>query len=166
VHRRRHGDRDGGGKTLKNLQFTIVNGEFHLAPAARKAIVTYARSARPAECCGVLVGGEGRIDLAVPARNIADESGGDPTRRFVIDPADHIQARREARRRGLTVVGFYHSHPATPAWPSPTDIAESNYGDAVHLIVSLAGDAADVRLFRLEDGTAVEVAISLDEPPA
>ena len=75
-----------------------------------------------------------------------------PTR-FLIDPKDHIDARRAARGRGLEVLGFYHSHPHSPAWPSPTDVAEAAYPDAVHLIVSLDGGVADARLFRIERGS-------------
>ena len=79
-----------------------------------------------------------------------------PTR-FLIDPKDHIAARRAARGRGLEVLGFYHSHPHSPAWPSPTDVAEAAYPEAVHLIVSLEGGGADARLFRIERGSPVEL---------
>jgi proteasome lid subunit RPN8/RPN11 len=73
----------------------------------------------------VLIGASGRIDEAIPARNMAGAvRGTNPATTYVLDPGDHITARREARQRGLTVVGFYHSHPSSRAWPSPTDIAE------------------------------------------
>ena len=88
----------------------------------------------------------------MPAKNLAAE----PTR-FLIDPKDHIDARRAARRRGLEVLGFYHSHPHSPAWPSPTDVTEAAYPEAVYLIVSLEGAAADARLFRIEHGGAAEL---------
>ena len=85
---------------------------------------------------------------AAPARNIA----ADPTRRFEIDPQDHIHVRRDARGRGLAVLGFYHSHPRSPALPSPTDLAEASYPDHLYLIVSLGAAVPDVGLFRLEGG--------------
>ena len=111
-------------------------------------IVEHARSVAPAECCGLLVGGDDSIVEAVRAANIADE----PRRRFLIDPKDHIAGRRLARDRGLAVVGFYHSHPASPAEPSATDLAEAGYADHLYLIVSLAAPAPDIALFRLEGG--------------
>ena len=114
-----------------------------------------ARAAQPAECCGVLIGAGTTIEAAVPARNLAES----PTR-FLIDPQDHIAARRTARERGLDVVGFYHSHPGTAAWPSPTDVAEATYLESVHLIVSLAGETAEARLFRIGEGTATELPLA------
>jgi len=100
----------------------------------------------------MLIGREASIDEAARAKNIADSPA-----RFLIDPKDHIHVRRAVRSRGLDVLGFYHSHPHSPAWPSPTDIAEAAYPDAVHLIVSLDGSGADARLFRIDRGSAVEL---------
>ena len=105
---------------------------FRIRHAALDVIVAHARAEAPAECCGMLVGLDASIDEAVRARNIAAS----PTR-FLIDPKDHFAARRAARRRGLEVLGFYHSHPHSPAWPSPTDVTEAAYPDSVYLIVSL-----------------------------
>src|SRR6478736_10372981 len=87
------------------------------------AVLAHAREAAPAECCGLLLGTGSSVVAAARARNTAS----DPTRRFEIDPQDHIDARREARGRGLAVLGFYHSHPRSPAVPSPTDLAEASY---------------------------------------
>ena len=116
--------------------------------AALDSIVAHAREAAPAECCGLLLGRDGEITEAVRTRNVADEV----RTRFVIDPKDHIDGRRDARRRGLEVVGFYHSHPRSPASPSKADRAEASYSDHLHLIVSLAGAAPDVAIFRLDRG--------------
>lgn len=82
------------------------------------------------------------------ARNIADER----MTRFLLDPVDHFAARRTARQRGLEVVGFYHSHPASPAEPSPRDLAEFSYPGCLYAIVSLAAQPAVVRLFRFDEG--------------
>jgi proteasome lid subunit RPN8/RPN11 len=134
----------------------VTDSRFRIRHEALETIIAHARAEAPAECCGMLVGSGASIDDAVRARNTAAS----PTR-FVVDPADHIDARRTARGRGLEVVGFYHSHPHSPAWPSETDVAEAAYPDAVHLIVSLIGDAADARLFRIERGTAIEVPLDV-----
>jgi proteasome lid subunit RPN8/RPN11 len=115
--------------------------------AALDAVVSHARDTSPAECCGVLLGSDRAVMEARPARNLAT----DPNR-FLIDPRDHINARRDARGRGLDVVGFYHSHPHSAAVPSETDLAEASYPDHLYLIVGLAGDEPDVRLYRLVAG--------------
>jgi len=111
-------------------------------------IVAHARAAAPDECCGLLLGRDDAIVESVRATNVA----ADPVRRFVLDPKDHIDERRRARERGLAVAGFYHSHPRSPAEPSASDLAEASYPEHLYLIVSVAGAAPDVRLFRFSDG--------------
>jgi proteasome lid subunit RPN8/RPN11 len=130
--------------------------------AVHDTVVSHARAAAPDECCGLLLGTDASIDQAVPAANIAAA----PRSRFLIDPKDHIDARRAARARGLEVVGFYHSHPRSSAGPSQTDIAEAAYPDHLHLIVSTACDPPDVKLFRVAQSgqwTLVSVASMLDD---
>jgi proteasome lid subunit RPN8/RPN11 len=122
-----------------------------LKSEVRSHVVAHAREAAPAECCGMLVGRGDRILEAVRARNIAES----PTR-FLIEPADHIAARRDARARGLEVVGFYHSHPQAPAEPSATDLAEATYSDHLYLIVGLRDAEPDVRVYALISGNFLE----------
>jgi desampylase len=133
------------------------DSEFTIDKAAAGEIVTAARASAPAECCGVLLGRANHIMEAVPTRNLSE----DPNR-FLIDPAGHIDARRRARQGGLDVVGFYHSHPHSPARPSATDVAESSYREHVHLIVSLQSECADIRLFTMSDQGFEEVALVTD----
>jgi proteasome lid subunit RPN8/RPN11 len=127
-----------------------------LSRATVAAMVAHARDAAPSECCGVLVGVAGQVIEAVPAKNLSQ----DPNR-FLLDPKTHIAAERDARRRGLAVVGFYHSHPHSNPQPSPTDIAEASYADAVHVIVSLAGAEPSVGVFRIGGGGATPVPYEL-----
>jgi proteasome lid subunit RPN8/RPN11 len=115
-----------------------------LKAEAVEAIVAHARAAAPDECCGMLIGLADRVDAAAPARNIADR----PATRFLIDPKAHLDALRDARRCGLDVIGFYHSHPRSAAVPSETDVAEASYPDHLYLIVGLGAEAVDVRLYR------------------
>ena len=106
----------------------------------------------------MLIGTGTSVTEAAPARNIAER----PTR-FLIDPQDHIDAIRRARQRGLEVVGFYHSHPHSPAVPSETDRAEATYPDLLYLIVSLKDERPELRLFRLTDGNFHELAFVTDD---
>jgi len=114
--------------------------------------VRHAREARPAECCGLLLGSATRVAETIRTPNATD----DPNR-FFIEPQAHIEARREARGRNLEVVGFYHSHPHSPPEPSTTDLTEASYPDHLYLIVSPATDPARIRLFRLVGGRFLEV---------
>lgn len=132
-----------------------------LSRPAFDGIVEHARREQPRECCGLLVGHAAavvQILEAVPARNLAE----DPNR-FFLDPVDHIRTRREARNRGLDVVGYYHSHPHSPARPSARDLAEATYVDALYLIVSLATIPAAVCVYELAEGAFIEVPTQVDD---
>jgi proteasome lid subunit RPN8/RPN11 len=119
---------------------------------AHDDIVGHARETAPAECCGLLIGTAESIVEAARTTNLASDSN-----RFEMDPGDHIRARREARTRGLDVLGFYHSHPRSPAMPSTSDRAEAWYLGYLYLIVSLRAEPAEVRLYQLDADGFVEV---------
>jgi proteasome lid subunit RPN8/RPN11 len=122
-----------------------------VAAEVLEAVTAHARRATPSECCGVLVGTMTMIVEAVAAQNLAET----PTR-FLIDPRDHIAAMRDARRRQLQVVGFYHSHPKSPAIPSETDRREANYPDHFYLIVGLASRQPEIRVFTFDGHDFIE----------
>ena len=122
-----------------------------ITKAALDAIVAHARDVLPGECCGLLIGTPARIDSAYPARNL--ETG---TARFLIDPRDHFAAVHAARESKRFVIGVYHSHPKSSAAPSGADLAEASYDDYVYLIVSLASEPPETRLYRLDDGVFIE----------
>ena len=113
----------------------------------------HARSEAPRECCGVLVGRDATITGHARARNLA--AG---TTRFQLDPIDHIRAMRESRLQGLDVVGFYHSHPKSRAYPSDTDIAECGYFGVLHVIAGFDAGAEELRLFRITEHAVEELA--------
>jgi len=121
--------------------------------AALAEMVVHAMAAKPAECCGMLIGAGTAVTEAAAARNIAER----PTR-FLIDPQDHIDAIRRARARGLEVLGFYHSHPHSPAVPSETDVEEASYPNHLYVIVGLQHQTPEIRCFRLTDGNFLELA--------
>lgn len=124
------------------------------------AIVAHARESLPNECCGLLVGTPGRIQVTVRARNLEES----PTS-FLVDPLDHFTAIRLARMRGLAVVGVYHSHPATAALPSPRDLQEATYREYVYIIASPA-EPPEMHAFRLAEGAFVEIPLVTAESPA
>ncbi len=125
----------------------MTEGTFRRVSVTRElldAILAHARADAPRECCGLLLGTRTRLDVAVPARNMLAS----PTR-FRIDPRDHFAALRSARSRGIDVVGAYHSHPASPAVPSPRDLAEAADPALLHLIASVRDH--EVRAYSLQE---------------
>ena len=112
-------------------------------------MLAHAREAAPDECCGLLIGDRRRIEYSIRATNLQAS----PTR-YLIDPAGHFAAIRQARSSGLRVAGAYHSHPAGTPVPSESDVAETSGGpDFLYVIASPA--SGDVRGYRLKNG-AVE----------
>jgi proteasome lid subunit RPN8/RPN11 len=130
----------------------MVEEAVQLPADVEAAIVAHARAAVPAECCGFLLGTAETIVEARRATNVAV----DAQRRYAIDPLEHLAVIRDARRRQLEVVGAYHSHPRSPARPSPTDAAQA-FSHFLFVIVGLDGGAADVRGWRWREGNFAPV---------
>ena len=112
------------------------------------SLIAHAREESPRECCGLLLGRGDEVAEVRRARNVASS----PAMRFVIDPKDHIDARRDGRSCGLAILGFYHSHPRGAAVPSATDVAEAAYPGSVYAIIGLGGEVPEVRVFEFADG--------------
>jgi proteasome lid subunit RPN8/RPN11 len=96
------------------------------------------------------------IEDAVPTRNASRE----PTR-YLVEPEDHFRVLRDARRRGLDIVGAYHSHVITRPVPSDTDRAEA-HPQFLYVIASPdwdSGEDCDIRAWWLVDGNFQEVTI-------
>ncbi len=118
-------------------------------------MIEHARQDAPLECCGLLLGVPGRIEESVRTRNLRES-----VKTYLIDPAEHLAVMKRARAEGRAVLGAYHSHPRSPAVPSPTDLAEAHYEEFLYVIVSLAHQAApDVRGYRLSGRNFVPVTL-------
>lgn len=110
-----------------------------LSPLAREVMVEHSKMVYPNEGCGILVGrNEGEIWQvlrAVPVPNRNEERSRD---RFEISPKDYLRVEKEARRDGLDIVGFFHSHPDVPPFPSLTD-AQFAWSGFLTVIVGVYG---------------------------
>ena len=100
----------------------------------------------PYECCGLLLGryaAEGKIVTETyPISNAREESA--KRNRFLIEPVEFMRGERYAREHDLEVVGFYHSHPDSPAEPSQYDL-EHAWPTYSYIIVSTSpGHANDL----------------------
>ena len=97
----------------------------------------------PYECCGLLLGSfrpEGKlVTETYPISNAREESA--KRNRFLIAPEELMKGERYARQHDLEVVGFYHSHPDSPAVPSQYDL-EHAWPTYSYIIVSTSADRA------------------------
>ena len=120
-------------------------------------IVDQARSEHPNEACGLLAGADGTATKLFAMTN-AERS---PVI-YRIDPKEQLRVFNEIEDGGLQLVGIYHSHTRSAAYPSDTDVRQAYYPDAVYLIVSLADtNAPDLRGYRINDGKVTEVELEL-----
>jgi len=115
----------------------------------------HAEAAYPQECCGALLGqateNGWRVVVAVEAQNASSESA---RNHYAIAPAELVRIAREARRLGLEIAGFYHSHPEGHAHWSPTDLNEAHWIGASYVITAVRnGKAAESCSFRLAGAT-------------
>jgi proteasome lid subunit RPN8/RPN11 len=131
-----------------------------LTPEQRRQLEMVVDASYPFEACGVMIGRTGRRTVSVEdvfhARNLNVERARD---RFLLDPEDHLAADRVARRRGLEIVGFWHSHPDHPARPSVTDLEAAWEGYSYLIVSTPAFGANGFRSWRLHDGQFLEEGI-------
>lgn len=119
----------------------------------------------PDEACGLVAGRlragslepDGRIEAVYPCRN-----GDASARTYSVDSRDHIASLRRAEAAGLELVGVFHSHTHTEAWPSPTDVRQALEPYWLYVIVSLKDGDPVLRSFRLTDGNIREVPVVLE----
>lgn len=117
-------------------------------------MAAHARQSYPKECCGIMLGHEQVVTMAIPCRNAYE---GDRKDRFTIDNADQIAADKKARELGLGVLGFFHSHPDEDAYFSETDLKYS-WPFYANVVISVRqGEVKNARAFRVDvDQTAAE----------
>ncbi|MET0133108.1 MAG: M67 family metallopeptidase [Kibdelosporangium sp.] len=124
-------------------------------------MVAHARRDHPDEACGVIAGpdGSGRPERFVPMTNAARS----PTF-YEFDSGEHFRLWREMDRNDEVPVVIYHSHTATEAYPSRTDIKLASEPDAHYVLVSTR-DPADyeLRSYRIVDGEVTEEPVEVVE---
>ncbi len=120
-------------------------------------IVAHAREDSPNECCGMIGGADGAA--ASVYRSINAEAS---PLRYSLDANDQFRIMREMEENGEELIGIYHSHTASAAFPSQTDVNLAAYPDAVYVIASLldAGQP-DVRGFWIRDGEIAEAELDV-----
>lgn len=119
----------------------------------------------PYECCGALLGrvesDTRTVGATVRCRNMRTDSASD---RYEIDPVEAARIQRDARTRGLDIIGFYHSHPDHPAYWSPTDLEEAYWLGCSYVITSIEkGQARLTRSFALAGSTVEDKAFVEEE---
>ena len=125
-----------------------------IAPGLQAKIIAHARADHPDEACGVIAGpaGSDRPERFIPMLN-AERS---PTF-YRFDSMEQFRVWREMDERDEEPVVIYHSHTATEAYPSRTDVEIAGYPEAHYLLVSTREpDTVEIRSFRIVDRDVTE----------
>jgi proteasome lid subunit RPN8/RPN11 len=122
-----------------------------IPPHLRAEMLIHLRAGAPNEACGILAGHGDQVTRVYTAPN-ADNS----PKTYSIAPPDMLRILNDVDERGLEVLASFHSHPATPAYPSPTDVYRAGWPDLRYVIVSLAAEPPVMRVFRIVDETISE----------
>ena len=118
----------------------------------RDAIVATCIRALPNEGCGLLLGSaDGVVSDVVESSNVADSA-----KIYEIDSRIILQAYRRADDEGLTVLGVFHSHTHSEAYPSPTDVSQAPDPQWHYVLVSLRDVPAVIRSYRIVDSSVSE----------
>jgi [CysO sulfur-carrier protein]-S-L-cysteine hydrolase len=131
----------------------------HIGRDIVDAIVAHARRDHPDEACGIVAGpvGSDRPVRLVPMTN-AERS---PTF-FRFDSLEQLRVWREMDDRDEEPVVIYHSHTATEAYPSRTDLDLAAEPNAHYLLVSTRHEDAEIRSFRIVDRVVTEEEVVVD----
>lgn len=105
------------------------------------------------EMCGLLSGRDGVVDRVWPVPNAWHSPVA-----YRMDGPEFAQAMIGCEFEPL---GIYHSHPAGPPNPSPTDVAEAAYPESIYVVISWQTRPPSVRAFNLLAGQVTEVPINI-----
>lgn len=115
-------------------------------------MVAHAVQDAPNECCGIIAGKDSHAIKLYRAKN----SEASPYR-YNVDPKDLLRIFHECEDNDWTFLAIYHSHTASEAYPSPTDVRLAFWPEAAYVLISLADPARPVvRAFRIADGAVSE----------
>jgi proteasome lid subunit RPN8/RPN11 len=111
-------------------------------------MVAHARADLPDECCGMIGGRDGEATSVVRVENSAHSP-----LRYEMDPQGQFDALKSIEDAGDELIGIYHSHTRSAAYPSQTDVNEARmWPEQVYVIVSLEDEEApDVKAYDLAD---------------
>ena len=141
-----------------------ISPTLRLTHAQYEAVVSHCFDGFPDEACGLLAGplvagtgvGTGEVTAAYPCKN-ADQSA----RTYTVDSRDYLASMRDAESRGDEIIGVWHSHTHTDAYPSPTDVRQAVDPAWWYVIVSLKHGEPVLRAFQVCAETISEVPVAV-----
>ncbi len=129
-----------------------------LSKAIYFEMVGHCLAGLPDEACGLLVGAYGGDEAThlFVTRNVAASAV-----IYEIDPKEMLGIDRQAQALGADIMGVFHSHTHTDAFPSPTDVAQALDPGWHYVLVSLRDTHPVVRSYSIVDGVIAEEAVEV-----
>lgn len=124
-----------------------------LSRSVHDQMVAHCLVGLPEEACGLL-GGDPATGEALACYPTGNRAGS--AKVYTVDPRDHLFADRDAEAHGRSIIGVFHSHTHTEAYPSPTDVAQAPDPSWHYVLVSLRDTEPVVRSYRIVDGLVTE----------
>lgn len=110
----------------------------------------------PEEACGILAGRNETVVSVHPAENILHRNYA-----YEVNPQDQIRIFSEIYDRDLDDIAYFHSHPVSEPFPSPTDVRQVHIGTIRLVILSLRGPDPEARSFLVGEGEIEEEPIEI-----
>ena len=141
-------------------------GEVSISATLLQAVIDAARDGVPNEACGLLAAPAYAADRGSPTRYIPMRNAAESPYRYLIDPEEQLKVWMELEDNGEVPWGIVHSHVASPAVPSATDVGLAFFPDSLYLVCSLAdAERPTVRAWSIVDGTVTEVCLAVSASP-
>ena len=113
----------------------------------------------PEEACGILAGKRNEIHKVIPIKNKLHS----PVR-YLMEPAEQLNAFQHMEQKDWELIGIYHSHPNGPDRPSLTDIDEAYYPEAIHFIWYKTDVEWQCKGYRIQNRLVTEVVLIILQP--
>ncbi|HUG46843.1 MAG TPA: M67 family metallopeptidase [Candidatus Limnocylindria bacterium] len=132
-----------------------------LPAALLQQIIDAARDDVPHETVGLLVARAYAAAGGVPERYVRMRNAAESPYRYLMDPDEQLQVILAIDDADEVVWGIVHSHVASAAVPSTTDVGLAFYPDSLYLVCSLAGEMPEVRAWTIRDGEVTEAPLAV-----
>jgi proteasome lid subunit RPN8/RPN11 len=121
-------------------------------------IVKHSLAEFPNEACGILSGSKEIVRKAYEMTN-AEKS----PETFFMDAREHLRVMKEIRGSGEEMIGIYHSHVASEAYPSSHDVELALYPEASYVIISIKDKKnPSIRSFKIVEGEIAEEELKIE----
>lgn len=130
----------------------------------KKKLIEHSLAEKPLEACGILAGSMEKDNYQVtvyyPMNNTEKSAVS-----FFMDPKEQIAVFKTMREKGEELVGVFHSHPHSRAYPSAKDVSMAYYPESLYVILSLENKEPVIRAFAITEGVIKEAEVKYSQEP-